>query len=140
MTAHRAVVLCGSEGTVLGSYWYTIEKAEHGNVQTTVMDGPNHGFLYYSGRISDADVEGPAHEMLAIAEAIEQRRRVEFKRCAVDARVCVEDDLDGYEIVLFWSPRNSRMRGAVDLADAQRLAAQIRLDVPLPTPGVVKES
>jgi len=104
--------------------WYTIEKAEHGNRMTTVMDGPNSGFLWYSGRVCDADVEGSRGEMLAIAKAIVERKRVSFKRCAVDARPDPDDDFGS--VVTFWSPRNSRMRGVVDVGEALELAEQIK--------------
>lgn len=99
--------------------WYIIEKAEHSGASQLIMDGPSSGFLWCASRICDADIEGHRGEMLAIAEAIEQRKSVGFKRCAVDAR-----DEDGE--VRFWSPRNSRMHGVVFIDDAMELAAQIR--------------
>ena len=105
-----------------GGDWYTIEKAQHHNVHTTVMDGPHSGFLFYSGRICDADVEGTGAEMLALADAIEKRERVTFKRCAVDA---TKADEEPYE-VRFWSPRNSRMHGVVMPHDADALARSIK--------------
>ncbi len=54
--------------------------------------------------------------MLTIAEAIERREAVQFKRCAVDATT---------EPVWFWSPRNSRKPGATSFAEADALAKQI---------------
>jgi len=69
-----------------------------------------------SARICDADVEGYAEEMVAIAQAIQRRGVAQFKRCAVDAR---EDR------VKFWSPRNSRKPGHVPFESAAVLAAQI---------------
>ena len=118
MTTHRAVKMVKSDSL---DNWYLIEKAEHSGAMQTVLDGPRSGFLWCASRICDADVEGYAGEMLAIAEAIEKQERAEFKRCAVDAT--------REEEVLFWSPRNSRMRGAVERHDALELAAQIRREL-----------
>lgn len=124
MTTHRAVKMVKNED--MGD-WFSIEKAEHAHVDQLINVGPNSGFYWHSGRISDADVEGSATEMLGLAEAIEKRSEVRYKRCAVDAT---------REEVLFWSPRNSRMRGAVDIEDAIELAKQIRRDT---SPAIPKE-
>lgn len=97
--------------------WYLIERAEHDGRKWFEETGPNTSVLRCSSRFSDADVEGQACEMLEIAEAIERRSRVSFKRCAVDART---------EPVRFRSPRNSREDGEVSYAEAADLAAQIR--------------
>lgn len=68
-------------------------------------------------RPSDADVEGDAEEMRAIAAAIETGAAERFRRCAVAP-------VDGgYEL---WSPRNSTWRGRITLDEANDLAASIR--------------
>lgn len=120
MSIHGHIKLIKSDDL---NSWYTIEKAEHGNKMSTVMDGENSGFFYYSGRICDADIEGTLSEMKEIAKAIRNRERVTFKRCAVDARTCLDDE------VHFWSPRNSRTRGVVDVYDAEELATQIEKEL-----------
>lgn len=97
--------------------WYTIERAEHDGRQWLENIGPNAMALRDSSRFSDADVEGYASEMLAIADAIERKSDVEFRRCAVDATK---------DPVKFWSPRNSQTDGACSYAEAADLAAQIR--------------
>lgn len=97
--------------------WYLIERAEHdGRIWTEEVE-PDMHVLRCSSRFSDADVEGHATEMLAIADAIEKRGEASFKRCAVDARC---------EQVTFRSPRNSEEDGVVPYADALALAAEIR--------------
>ncbi len=96
--------------------WYTIELAEHENKRWE--EPTKYGFkLMYSGRISNACVEGTAEEMLAIAEAIEKRSRVSFKRCSV-----VIDNNSAY----FMSPRNSSTSGFCTLAEADELAVEIK--------------
>lgn len=99
--------------------WYIIEKAKHEWVEqiVPVPGKPNSMYLHDSSRISDADVEGAAVEMLAIAEAIEQRGSYSAKRCAVDVQG---------NRALFWSPRNSQREGVASLEEADELAAQIR--------------
>lgn len=97
--------------------WYCIERAEHDGREWLEKVGPNGFALRYSGRISDADVEGTGVEMLAIADAIEARSFVRFKRCAVDARK---------NPVEFESPRNSERAGTCSLAEADELAKEIR--------------
>lgn len=97
--------------------WYTIELAEHDNKYWE--EPTKHGFrLMYSGRISDACVEGPASEMLAIAEAIETNNSISFKRCAVYMTA---------SSAKFESPRNSKQPGIVSHMEAQELASEIRL-------------
>lgn len=98
--------------------WYTIELAEHENRMWLEQTAPGCMSLRYSGRISDADVEGTAEEMKAIAEAIEQRSYAEFRRCAVKVHE--------YDRVEFWSPRNSQKSGVVSMAVANDLARLIR--------------
>jgi len=97
--------------------WCTIERAAHSNTYGLAPTSEPGWFQgTYSGRISDADVEGEPDEMLAIAKAIRERSQVAFKRCAVS----VENG-----IVHFRSPRNSRRDGVVLLEDADALAAEI---------------
>ena len=96
--------------------WYTIEKAEHDGKMGMVPT--EYGFaITYSGRISDADVEGTAAEMLSIADAIERRGEASHGRCEVR--------IDGQR-AFFCSPRNSERDGEVSLAEADALAAEIR--------------
>ena len=97
--------------------WYVIEHAEHDGREWLENVGANCMALRRSARISDADVEGSAAEMLEIASAIEERGQVSFKRCAVMA--------DG-ETALFYSPRNSTRDGECSLAEADELAKDIR--------------
>jgi hypothetical protein len=97
--------------------WYTIEWAEHEQRGWLERTGPSSLSYRWSGRVSDADVEGTAAEMLAIAEAIERRGSVSFKRCAARR---VENT---YALS---SPRNSQDPGVISWAQAQQLAATIR--------------
>lgn len=97
--------------------WFTIEKAEHENEHRLIPDAYG-ASLWYSGRISDACVEGTAEHMLAIAQAIIEKRDHDERRCAVEVSE------DG-QTVAFWSPRNSRENGVVPYADALALAHEI---------------
>jgi hypothetical protein len=98
--------------------WYLIERAEHDGRMWEEQTGPHSSALMYSSRFStNADVEGASYEMLAIADAIEQRGEASFRRCEVI--------IEG-EHALFCSPRNSREPGRVTLAEADALAAEIR--------------
>lgn len=100
--------------------WYVIERAEHDGRQW--LEPYEHGLaLRCSSRFSDADVEGSADQMMAIAVAIEMGARVKFKRCAVDATG---------DLVRFWSPRNSQEAGVCRFDEATELAAQIRRELP----------
>ena len=92
--------------------WYVIERAEHDG-RIWIADGA----LQCASRFSDADVEGTAAEMLAIADGIERRTETSFKRCAVSFQT------DG---VHFDSPRNSQRDGVCSLEEADALAAKIR--------------
>ena len=96
--------------------WYLIERKHHDG--KTWYEPTEYGSRYQSSaRISDADVEGCAHEMLGIATAIEERSTFKANRCAVwfdSNRVC------------FSSPRNSQTPGIVTLEDADNLAKEIR--------------
>lgn len=78
--------------------WYTIERA----------------VLF--GRISNADIEGSAEEMLALARAIKARGSASFKRCAV---------LCGLRFAYFCSPRNSTRDASVSLEDADEFADRV---------------
>lgn len=95
--------------------WYCIERAEHDHTGKIAGQG-----FVWSGRISDADVDGTAEEMLTLAYAIERREWESHKRCAVDARAALGGNVE------FWSPRNSQRRGRVSLVAAQALAREIR--------------
>ena len=102
--------------------WYIIERAEHDNLAWIERPGPNLSALRTSARFSDnADVEGSAAEMRAIADAIERRALVSFKRCAVDATS---------DVVRFRSPRNSVVDGVVSRPEADALAEIIRQMLP----------
>ncbi len=103
--------------------WYTIERAFHDNRQWLERTGPNSGQLVYSGRISDACVEGTEAEMLEIAKAIKARGAASFKRCAV--RVAGE-------FAHFRSPRNSQIDANVPLADADEFADQVLAELMTP--------
>lgn len=96
--------------------WYLIERRNHDG--RTWSEQTEYGSRYQSSaRISDADVEGRAREMLGIATAIEERSTFKAKRCAVwfeGDRAC------------FSSPRNSQRPGTVTLEDADNLAKEIR--------------
>jgi len=96
--------------------WFSIEKAEHDGRTWFERTAPNCLSLRCSCRISDADVEGTAEEMLEIADAIKHRQPIAFKRCAVSI------ESDG---VHFWSPRNSTKDGVVTLEEADELSEQI---------------
>jgi len=109
--------------TIPDSDWYCIERADLPRVEEWRPTSDGGEELYCSARISDADVEGPRVEMLALAKAIQARGRVEFKRCAVDATA---------DPVRFWSPRNSERPGEASLEAADRLAAEIVASLALP--------
>lgn len=100
--------------------WYVIERAEHDGRSWFESTGLSSMALRCSSRFSDADVEGTALEMRALAKAIEDGQPEAFKRCAVR----IEGDR-----AFFWSPRNSQRDGEVSLEDARELAAQILREV-----------
>lgn len=114
--------LVQSEATV---DWYTIERVEHDGRKWLESTGPGSMALRYSGRISDADVEGTAEEMLAIAVAIEQHENVSFKRCAIGWAS------DGTAELM--SPRNSMRPARITADDAKHLAAEIRRVLGVPS-------
>lgn len=93
--------------------WYVIERADHSGDSGFKNNGDHFAF-WSAARFSDnADVEGDASEMLAIAAGIKAREPVAFKRCAVR--------FDGTR-VMFRSPRNSQRDGECSLAEADELA------------------
>ncbi len=95
--------------------WYCIEHAVHdGRHWLEPIAGG--AALRYSGRISDADVEGTADDMLCLAKAIRDRGGHSEKRCAVDATG---------DRVLLWSPRNSMANASITWEAADDLASQI---------------
>lgn len=105
--------------------WYLIERETHDG-RTWLEPMPGGGAMFMtSSRFSDADVEGHADQMLAIADAIEQRQSVRFKRCAVR--------VDGQR-VFFCSPRNSQREGECTLEEADELVKVIRERIPRPQP------
>jgi hypothetical protein len=102
--------------------WWTIERAEHKHERW--MKPTEYGAsLMYSGRISDACVEGTAMEMIEIAAAIENCTDVSFRRCAVS---CTKDGC------WFESPRNSQHPGYIHRDQALELAKDIRKKVAVP--------
>lgn len=97
--------------------WFLIEKAKHdGRTWLAPFEGGGM-MLMSSARISDADIEGTAEEMLGIANAIVARGEYSAKRCSVS--------IDG-DRALFDSPRNSMRAGVVTLAEADALAIEIK--------------
>lgn len=100
--------------------WFSIRTTEP-EYRQMVQTGPNSEALWISNRVSDACVEGTMLEMLILSRAILGQTRYESGRCAVDAR-----GADKYDEVLFWSPRNSEMRGVFTFDEATDLAKQIR--------------
>lgn len=95
---NEAIALVESDGM---ENWYTIELKEHDGRHWMKQTDPNSFSLMYSGRISDADVEGTAEDMLEIAKAIRSRKSFSAKRCSVN----YSEAEDGF---YFSSPRNSR--------------------------------
>ena len=100
--------------------WYLIERSEHSNSKWLQEEksehGINTGFWMYTGRISDACVEGSGADMLEIAKAIRDLGQFSAKRCAVT---------NIGERFLFHSPRNSQVRASVSWSAAHKLADQI---------------
>ena len=98
--------------------WYVIEWAEHEHTMGVVPVG-GRGFAFtHSGRVGDADVEGTAAEMLALAAAIESGGWAGGSRCRAVTRP------DGK--VHLCSPRNSIDGIVVTRESAASLAAEIR--------------
>lgn len=96
--------------------WYCIVRCEHSGTSGFRMTA--YGMSFYSSeRVTDCDIEGPAHEMLAIADAIETGSSASFKRCEA------EKVDDGYALC---SPRNDERSEVITSDEALRLAAEIR--------------
>jgi hypothetical protein len=101
-------------------YW-TIERAEHSGElridRMTDVYGP-YNAVWTAARLGSGytDIEGTAHEMREIAEAIQARGMASFKRCAVE---CLPNG------VALWSPRNSLHAVLVTHAQADALARAI---------------
>lgn len=108
------VVLVRSENL---TNWWLIERAEHDGREWMEMRGANVMAFMRSARVSDADVEGDATEMLAIADAIQRGESVYFRRCAA------ERTPNGY---LLSSPRNSTRAELITFEEASALALDIR--------------
>lgn len=100
--------------------WYTIERVDHEHYETWHDVGINASRLYDSARIADACVEGNAFEMRGIAKAIIAKGSYHAKRCAV--RYLPDDGTTGFSEFLFWSPRNSEMRGVTEEWNATEFA------------------
>ena len=83
------------------SDWYVIHKCEEPqDHKEGFIQMSEDGYAFYSSdRLSNADCEGTASEMLEIMEAIIAGESRSFKRCAVSVPVAGQ--------VFFWSPRNS---------------------------------
>jgi hypothetical protein len=109
----EAVNLTLRESSLSG--WYVIERVEP---YIAPEDRFNIIASMNQSRISDADVEGTAEEMLAIADAIVSGGVASFRRCAVRMLP------DG--TVAFFSPRNSQRDGVVSRDVAEALAVEIR--------------
>lgn len=95
--------------------WWLIERAEHDGREWG--EPTKYGVAFRrSARITNADIEGSAEEMLDIAAAIKSRGRSWAKRCAVSVLG---------DVVHLWSPRNSMETAKVSLSVADALAAEI---------------
>ena len=106
--------------------WYTIEWAEHENTTTLERCAPGAYRLAYSGRVSDADVEGDGAEMLDIAAFLEDPKEGYLSggyRCEA---VRVGDTIE------LCSPRNSTTPGRITLEQGRHLASEIRRVVEVP--------
>lgn len=102
--------------------WWTIDRAEHDGRHW--MERTEYGMaLMCSSRLGNADIEGTAAEMLAIAAAIERGESESFRRCAA------KHTADGY---LMSSPRNSLEPTLITHDEAKELAADIRAKVTIP--------
>lgn len=104
------------------SDWYVIERLVHdGHVWIEWSNNGRSGSVRASSRIGNADIEGTAAEMRAIAVAVRDRADVSFRRCAAKT---VNDG------VLLWSPRNSDSPTLVAYPVALELAKLILAEVP----------
>jgi hypothetical protein len=92
--------------------WWVLEKERDKNVYDLLTRG-------WSGRITNADIEGTSEEWKAIAEGIEQKSaRISFKRVAMHTN---DDDT-----IAIWSPRNSTYHAELTADAAAHLAREIR--------------
>lgn len=100
--------------------WWLIVRAEHDGRDWVEERDRGRSFYYMrSDRPSpEADVEGTAGEMVAIAFAIRKRRDESFKRVGV--KFCK----DGVHI---YSPKNSQHDAIITLEEADALANDILL-------------
>jgi hypothetical protein len=97
--------------------WFTLVRAEHDGRAWFEPTSPNSSRFMSSERLSpEACIEGDSHEMRAVADAIQRRESVFFKRIAVHF------ESDGAH---FCSPKNSEHDAIVTLEEADDLAAQI---------------
>lgn len=96
--------------------WWIIERRHHRH-EYKIEQHDGYQSMLWSGRVSDADIEGTSEEMRWIAGAITARKSIGFNRCAVDAT-----NTDG---VRLWSPRNSQEVAIVSFDVADELARQI---------------
>ena len=113
----RKLTLVKSEG--MGD-WYVIEWAEHdqrGWMEMREAEGYKYGAWCWSGRVADADVEGHASEMAAIADAIKSGGSASFRRCEA---MRLQDG--SYALS---SPRNSQTPGVITAQQATHLTAEI---------------
>lgn len=116
MSRESTIEVEGLLAVVEDDGWWCIERAHHDG-RRWMEKLEEHVFaLRSSARVSDADVEGTAEEMIGIAQAIRDRGTYGAKRCAVDATG---------PRVLLWSPRNSIAAGSVTLEAADDLATKI---------------
>jgi hypothetical protein len=109
--------------------WYVIERRYHDGrewIETSTIDGIEVNSLQMSSRITDTCVEGTSADMLAIADAIEQRYLFAAKRCAIE----YEPKRHAFQI---WSPRNSRTKAWRRAAVCDQLAKEIRDKCQTPT-------
>lgn len=96
--------------------YFVISKRDHEHMKWYETRGYCK-VICLSSRISDCCVEGPADEMLAIANAIEKRTSVSFNRCE-----CIHVE-GGFE---FSSPRNSKYPVLIPYEFVLPLAENIR--------------
>lgn len=99
--------------------WCIIEWYEHDGREWFEKTGPNSSSFRRSARVSDAEVEGTNVEMIEIAKAIVEKREVEFRRCAVDAR--------DHSAIKLWSPRNSGTPATVNYDNCCRFLIEAAL-------------
>lgn len=97
--------------------WYLIERAEHDG--KTWFEYHEYGAsLMCSSRLGNAGIEGNFDEMLKIADAIQKRSSVSFKRCEIEY---------DNNVFYFASPRNTDYdtRVPISISEADELAEQI---------------